>query len=168
MAKDWKWQGGILSEEDRPPQLAFSPRLPGRHCWACCPAPSEPRLLLLRAASTNERFTGTRSSTPALAHCATSKPSCSLLIGHRLLPSLSRPLLLLKGPIILTLAGCHYWELAIVVVRPSRARHCAYFKARNRRLLRKEEGGSEHTTDQLPSLPLSPIRQLLCISLIGD
>ena len=36
---------------------------------------------LLRAASTNERFTGTRSSTPALlAHCATPKP-CSLLIA---------------------------------------------------------------------------------------
>lgn len=56
----------------------------------------------------------------------------------------------------------------MVVARPSRARR-AYFKAaaRNRRLLGKEEeGGSEHTTDQLPRLPLSLIRQLLCISLI--
>ena len=101
--------------------------------------------LLLRAASTNERFTGTRSSTPQ--PCTGTLRNIEALLSNNRdrLPSLKCSYCRCQRlPIIFTLASCHYPELPMVV-RPTRARHRAYFKARNRRLLRKEEEGGLST-----------------------
>ena len=149
--------GIALSEEDWQWAVLLPARLPGRDCWAwsgCCYGP--------RQRTNVSRALGHPPHSPALAHCATLKP-CSLII-ETACPHSSALTAAVKGSPLYSrwlaaiIQSCWWWWGLLGPVRTLKRETGGCYERRRR--------GSEHTTDQLPSLPLSLTRQLLGIWLI--